>query len=92
MRYTFYRYTKVFCLKMFLRLCKLSLAKESLYIIFRFPVSSSVLFLLVLPLILIVWATFAFVFVALSIFGWAGFWFVLKVRSPSTDRLPVTKL
>ena len=93
MRYTFYRYTKVFCLNFFfLCLCKLSLAKESLKIIFNFPVSSFVLFLLVLPPILIVWAAYVFVFVALRISRLVGFWFVLRVHSPSAGRLSVTKL
>ena len=92
MRYTFYRYTKVFCLKRFLCFYKLSLTKESLEIIFNFSVSFSVLFLFVLPPILIVWAAFIFVFAALSIFGLVGFGFVLRVRSQSVGRLPVMKL
>ena len=92
MRYTFYRYTKVFCLKKFLCFCKLSLAKESSKIIFNFPMSFSILFLFVLPPILIVWAAFVFVFAALSIFRLVGFGFVLRVRSPSVGRLPVMKL
>ena len=88
MCYTFYRYTKFFCLKKFLCFCKLPLAKESSEIIFNFSVSFSVLFLFVLPLILIVRADFVF----LSIFGLVGFGFVLRVGSPSVGRLPVMKL
>ena len=48
--------------------------------------------LLVLPPILIVWAAYVFVFVALSISRLIGFGFVLRVRSPSVGRLPMTKL
>ena len=85
-------YTKKFCLKKFLCFCKLSLAKESLEIIFNFPVSSSILLFFVLPPILIVWAAFVFVFRALSIYGLVGFGFVLRVCSPSVGRLSVMKL
>ena len=78
--------------KKFLCLYKLSLPKELSKIIFNFPVSSFTLFLLELPPIFIVWVAYVFVFAALSISGFVGFGFVLRVFSPYIDRLPVTRL
>ena len=69
-----------------------SLAKESLEIIFNFSVSSSVLFILVLPPILIVWAAYFFVFGGSEHLSVGRFWFVLRVGSPSASRLPVAIL
>ena len=87
MRYTFYYYTKVFCLNFFLCFCKLSLAKELSEIIFNFSMSFSVSFLFDFMC-----HFFFFFCAALSISGLVGFEFILRVRSPFAGRLLVTKL